>query len=237
MYELAVFSELGKGLTELAKLAEKFKMLPEEQLNKPLTPENCRMESISLRENKDRDNLNQVVQNKIGDVDEKDSSITNSEIIDEACETKKEGVSEEKRQELKELGWSDEVIGYIASDAEAEIYQKAGLVEVEINGKKALVRNDMDFEQKDEFGLSNKERMESGHSPINKNGEVIVLHHIGQKPDSPLAELTKSEHMGNGNDTILHDKSKSSEVHNSENEGTWRKERNEHWKSRANNNI
>ncbi len=65
MYGLTIFSELGKGLTELTKLAEKFKMLPEEQLNKPLTPENCRIESMSLRENKNRENLDQVVRNKL----------------------------------------------------------------------------------------------------------------------------------------------------------------------------
>lgn len=70
MYGLTIFSELGKGLTELAKLAEKFKMLPEEQLNKPLTPENCRIESISLRENKNRENFDQVVQNEFCGVQE-----------------------------------------------------------------------------------------------------------------------------------------------------------------------
>ena len=70
MYGLTIFSELGKGLTELAKLAEKFKMLPEEQLNKPLTPENCRVGSISLRENKNRENFDHVVQNKLGGVQE-----------------------------------------------------------------------------------------------------------------------------------------------------------------------
>lgn len=70
MYGLTIFSELGKGLTELTKLAEKFKMLPEEQINKPLTPENCRIESMSLRENKNRENLDHVVQNKLGGVQE-----------------------------------------------------------------------------------------------------------------------------------------------------------------------
>ena len=70
MYGLTIFSELGKGLTELTKLAEKFKMLPEEQLNKPLTPENCRVGSISLRENKNRENFDHVVQNKLGGVQE-----------------------------------------------------------------------------------------------------------------------------------------------------------------------
>jgi hypothetical protein len=32
--------------------------------------------------------------------------------------------------------------------------------------------------------------MEQGLAPIAQNGETIQLHHIGQKPDSPLAELT-----------------------------------------------
>lgn len=55
------------------------------------------------------------------------------------------------------------------------------------------------------------------------------MHHIGQKPDSPLAELTTEEHRGAGNDTILHDKQKESEIDRNE----FAKERKEHWKNRA----
>ena len=136
----------------------------------------------------------------------------------------------EKTNDIKKrTGWSDEIINSIGSMREAEIYIKAGLKEAEINGKKCLIRSDIDMDQKDEDGITNRERMERGLPPITKNGEKVELHHIGQKPDSPLAELTTEEHRGAGNDTILHDKQKESEIDRNE----FAKERKEHWKNRA----
>lgn len=151
-----------------------------------------------------------------------------SENVDDSGE--KKGLTDEQKQEIKEkTGWSDEIINAMGSMEEAEIYMKAGLQEVEINGKKCLIRSDIDMDQKDEDGISNRERMERGRPPITKDGDEVELHHIGQKPDSPLAELTTQEHRGTGNDTILHDKNKESEI----NRGEFAKERKEHWKSRA----
>lgn len=80
------------------------------------------------------------------------------------------------------------------------------------------------------MGRTNRERAEQGLSPINKDGKVIELHHIGQHADSPLAELTTEEHRGKGNDTILHNKTKESEIDRQ----AFAKERNEHWEARAN---
>lgn len=142
----------------------------------------------------------------------------------------KQGLTEEQKNDIKKrTGWSDEIINSIGSMREAEIYIKAGLKEAEINGKKCLIRSDIDMDQKDEDGITNRERMERGLPPITKNGEKVELHHIGQKPDSPLAELTTEEHRGAGNDTILHDKQKESEIDRNE----FAKERKEHWKNRA----
>lgn len=142
----------------------------------------------------------------------------------------KQGLTEEQKQDIKNrTGWSDEIIDSIGSMEEAEIYIKAGLVEADINGKKCLIRSDIDMDQKDEDGITNRERMERGLPPITKNGDKVELHHIGQKPDSPLAELTTDEHRGVGNDTILHDKQKESEIDRNE----FAKERREHWKNRA----
>lgn len=140
------------------------------------------------------------------------------------------GLTEDEKRELKEeTGWSDEIIDSIGSKEEAEIYKKAGLKEAEINGKKCLIREDIDMNQKDELGRTNKERMENGQPPITKNGETVELHHIGQKADSPLAELTTQEHRGKGNDTILHDKQKESEIDRT----AFSKERENHWEARA----
>lgn len=145
-------------------------------------------------------------------------------------EKKPEGLTDEEKTKIKEeTGWSSEIIDAIESMEEYEIYKKAGLVEVEINGKKCLVRTDIDWDQKDAMGRTNRERAEQGLSPINKDGKVIELHHIGQHSDSPLAELTTEEHRGKGNDTVLHNKTKESEIDRQ----AFAKERNDHWEARA----
>lgn len=148
----------------------------------------------------------------------------------ENTEVKKELTDEEKQKIKEETGWSDGIVNYIRSMKEYEIYKNAGLEEREINGKKCLIRSDIDLDQKDEKGRTNKERMEKGKPPLDKNGESIELHHIGQKSDSPFAELTKSEHIKNGNDTILHDKSKESEI---DRLIQFKKEKSDHWKARS----
>ncbi len=142
----------------------------------------------------------------------------------------KEGMTDEEKEELRELtGWSDEILDSIESRAEAEIYMKAGLKEVEINGKKCLIRDDIDLDQEDEDGITNRERMERGRPPITKDGEEVELHHIGQKQNSPLAELTIEQHRGVGNDRILHNKTKETEIDRNE----FGKERRDHWKNRV----
>ena len=145
-------------------------------------------------------------------------------------EDDREGLTPEEKAIIKEeTGWSDEIIDAINSMEEYEIYKQAGLVEAEIDGKKCLIRSDIDWEQKDAMGRTNRERVRQGLSPINKDGKVIELHHIGQRADSPLAELTPEEHRGKNNDVILHDKAKESEI----DRNLFLTERNRHWKARA----
>lgn len=151
---------------------------------------------------------------------------------EDSPENVEEGLTEAEKEKLKEeTGWSDEIVDSTRSAEEAEIYKNADLKEEDINGKKCLIRNDIDMEQKDEFGRTNKERMENGNAPLTESGETVELHHIGQKQDSPLAELTTQEHRGKGNDTILHDKQKETEIDRDE----FAKERKQHWGSRAEN--
>ncbi len=152
-----------------------------------------------------------------------------NELLRGPQETLDTSLDKEKLQ--LETGWSNEIIDAIDSEEEAQIYKDADLKEVNINDKSCLVRNDLDMNQKDEFGRTNQERMENGLAPLSKDGETIELHHIGQKSDSPLAELTSSEHRANGNDTILHDKTKTSEI----DRNSFRTEKQEHWKARAEN--
>ncbi|WP_020559639.1 HNH/ENDO VII family nuclease [Thiofilum flexile] len=136
---------------------------------------------------------------------------------------------EEKQQIRNETGWSNELIDAIRSMKEYEIYKNANLQEIEINGRKCLVKNDIDWEKKDSMGRSNRERAEAGLSPITQEGDAIELHHIGQKNDGPLAELTPNEHRGKENNAILHDTKKESEI----DRVAFHNERSTHWKSRA----
>ncbi len=167
----------------------------------------------------------------------KDNDVTDDEVIesDDNNESQedsgeKKGLTDEEKQKIKEMtGWSDEIIDAIGSMKEAKIYMDAKLQEAEIDGKKCLIKSDINLDQKDGDGISNRERMKRGRPPINKDGQEVELHHIGQKPDSPLAELTTQEHRGVGNDTVLHDKNKESEIDRNE----FAKDRKNHWKSRA----
>ena len=73
---------------------------------------------------------------------------------------------------------------------------------------------------------TNMDLMKEGKAPYGPDGKQINLHHIGQKPDSPLAELTDTEHKSN--DGILHNKIKESEIERT----VFRSERQEYWKKR-----
>jgi hypothetical protein len=98
-----------------------------------------------------------------------------------------------------------------ASREEINIYEIAKLKEATVNGREALIRTDINYEVKDQFGRTNLERMKEGYAPL-VDGEQIELHHIGQKMDSPLAELKGAEHRGEGNYSVLHDAKKVSEI-------------------------
>ena len=135
-------------------------------------------------------------------------------------------LTEEDRTKLKEeTQWSNEIINSIQTKEEAEVLKNAKVHEEEINEKKCLVRDDIDMNQVDGDGLTNRQRMESGKAPIDKDGNKIELHHIGQRKDSPLAELNSIEH-----DHIPNPK-KNSEVH--KDEYVWKKEKENHWKTRV----
>lgn len=141
------------------------------------------------------------------------------------------GLTPEEKQELKKdpPGWSDKIVDQLISKDEADIYLNAGLKESEINGKACLIRTDINLDQKDSKGRTNRERMAKGLAPKDVNGKSIELHHIGQKSDAGLAELTNEEHHRGGNDVVLHDKSKVSEIDRKE----FNVERKSHWISQS----
>lgn len=121
----------------------------------------------------------------------------------------------------------DEALGK-ASAKEIEIYKNAELIEGKVNGRETLMRTDIDYGAKDQFGRTNLERMEQGLAPL-VDGQPVELHHIGQEMDSPLAELTPTEHRGEGNYSTLHDVTKESEI----NRTLFNAEREAYWKARA----
>lgn len=153
-------------------------------------------------------------------------SVENASISEQVALTP---LSNESKEDLEELGYPNSIIENIGSEEEKEIYENANVEPTQINGRDVLVKQDIDLEQTDDLGRTNLERMEQGLAPLDKNGKPIELHHIGQKMDSPLVELTAEEHRGKGNDTILHDKQKESEIDRAD----FAKERAEHWKARA----
>ena len=167
-----------------------------------------------------------------------ETKATNETTTNESKETKSEGLTDEEKQKIKEeTGWSDEIIDNIKNMKQYEILKNAGLIEVEINGRKCLIKENIDLDYKDEDGISNRERMERGLAPLDsKTGKPIELHHLGQKADSPLVELTEEEHRtgeyedGKKNQSLWHDNTIESEVHGEGN--NWDQERKAHWKAR-----
>ena len=157
----------------------------------------------------------------------------------EATETKFKGLTEEEKAKIKEeTGWSDEIIEHIQNMKQYEILKNAGLIEVEINGRKCLIKENIDLDYTDEDGVSNRERIARGLAPLDsKTGKPLELHHLGQKADSPLVELTEEEHRtgeyeyGKKNQSLWHDNTVQTEVHGEGN--NWDQERKAHWKARA----
>lgn len=116
------------------------------------------------------------------------------------------------------------------SKEELSIYKTAGLEKMELNGREVLIQPNIDLNSEiGPFRETNLERMRNGYSPLDENGKQYQLHHIGQKMDSPLAELTHEQHCLNGNYKTLHSKEGISEINRKE----FNFERSEHWKERA----
>lgn len=157
----------------------------------------------------------------------------------EGTDTKKEGLTEEEKTKIKEeTGWSDEIIESIKNMKQYEVLKNAGLIEVEIDGRKCLIKENIDLGFTDEDGVSNRERIVRGLAPLDsKTGKPMELHHLGQKADSPLVELSEEEHRtgeyedGKKNQSLWHDNTVETEVHGDGN--NWDQERKAHWKERA----
>lgn len=123
-----------------------------------------------------------------------------------------------------------DVIKQFTSMDQYNICKNAGLTPKMVNGQTALVRK-IDLNFVDDMGRTNLERMKQGLAALDDTGTAYELHHVGQKADSTLAILTKSEHMQGGNNTIWHELGSASEVHGAGN--TWDAQRQAFWKAIA----
>ena len=73
-------------------------------------------------------------------------------------ETKSEGLTDEEKAKInEETGWSDEIIDNIKNMKQYEILKNGGLVEAEINGRKCLIKENIDLDYEDEDGITNRE--------------------------------------------------------------------------------
>lgn len=96
------------------------------------------------------------------------------------------------------------------------------------NGKIVAKRdNTFDPIYKDALGRTNKERMKDGLAPIGKDDKSIELHHLKQKDNGVMIELTSTEH--NENSKVLHRYRSQSEINRSE----FNKWKRKYWKERA----
>ena len=161
--------------------------------------------------------------------------------LDEACEggewrdaTEASESTEIFRKTIKEeTGWSDDIVNSIRNDGEYGVYKNADLKEGVVNGRPSLQR-EIDPSFKDDFGRTNMERMQNGLSPYDaKSGEKLELHHMGQRADSPFAELRENIDHGDGNHRILHDMKTESWRREPGNVADYATQRSDYWKTRA----
>lgn len=91
----------------------------------------------------------------------------------------------------EKTGWSMEVIGFMRSEEESMIYVRAGLRETVVGGRKALVRDDIDwaafncqkewlnnrFAHPDKWkDYNNADLIGEGYPPSDENGDEYQLH-------------------------------------------------------------
>jgi hypothetical protein len=96
------------------------------------------------------------------------------------------------------------------------------------SGKLVAQRNSTFFPHiKDALGRSNIERMEKGLAPLGKDGKAVELHHLKQKDNGVIVELTSMEH--NLNSKVLHQYKQESEIDRK----AFNTFRSKYWKARA----
>ncbi len=121
--------------------------------------------------------------------------------------------------------YSQELLRFIRTEEEAIYYIALDLQERREGRFHSLVRQ-IDWERNNGY---NRQRVLSGHSPIDfATGQVVELHHIGQRSNSPLAELTGTEHRNRYANNLLHSGEGREAIHRNQ----FQSVRRAYWKSR-----
>jgi len=112
------------------------------------------------------------------------------------------------------------------SDIEKELKESSKIERVE---EKIVAKRDITFKpcQKDATGRTNRERMKEGLAPIGTDGKSIELHHLKQKDNGIIIEVTNDEH--NKYSKTLHRYKDESEIDRKKFE-KWKRK---YWKQRA----
>ena len=100
----------------------------------------------------------------------------------------------------------------------------------EFKGTRVYQRNDLiDPSVADRLGRTNVQRMQQGLAPIGPDGNPLNLHHMIQRPDGPVAELTQSFHQANSRVIHINPNTVPSGIDRSA-FGSWRQS---YWRSRV----
>lgn len=101
--------------------------------------------------------------------------------------------------------------------------------EAAVVAERKVIKRAMTFEPDavDAMGRTNRERMRAGLAPIGKDGKPVELHHLHQKDDGVIMELTHTEHRANSAE--LHQYRTRSEIDRAE-FNAWKQD---YWKVRA----
>jgi len=98
---------------------------------------------------------------------------------------------------------------------------------ISVKGKLVAKRNQTFNPYEKINGMTNIERMRLGLAPIGKDGKPVELHHLKQKDDGIIIELTEQEHNEHSKD--LHQYRDKTEIDRDE----FNKWREKYWKERA----
>ena len=96
----------------------------------------------------------------------------------------------------KETKWPISVIKQIHNMDEYQALATCELIPVMVDGETALrpSLSSLDPDLVDDMGRTNLQRAAEGLAMLDKNGNTLELHHIGQQADATLALLTQEQH-------------------------------------------